>query len=83
MILGMPCVVAEVGGIPSLINEQEGILYAGGNVEALADAVLAMWQDEEQMLKLASNARKRALCNHDADSNYHTLMQIYAQICEE
>lgn len=83
MLLGMPCVAAEVGGIPSLINEQEGILYAGGNADALAEAVLAMWQDEEKMLKFASNARKRALCNHDTDSNYHTLMQIYAQICEE
>lgn len=83
MLLGMPCVAAAVGGIPSLMTDKEGILYEGGSEEALAEAVIAMWQDEEQMLKYASNARERALCNHDADTNYHTLMQIYEKICEE
>lgn len=77
MLLGVPCVAANVGGIPSLFSEKEGILFEGGNPNALADAVLTMWQDENRLHEYTSNARARALCNHDADANYHTLVQIY------
>lgn len=80
MLLGVPCVAAAVGGIPSLFSEKEGNLFEGGNVDALAEAVLGMWQDETRMQECTKNARARALCNHDADCNYHTLMQIYDKI---
>lgn len=77
MLLGVPCVAAAVGGIPSLFSEKEGILFEGGNADALADAVLKMWQDKEAEAAYGAAARKRAICNHDAESNYHTLLQIY------
>jgi len=80
MLLGVPCVAADVGGIPSLFSQKEGNLFEGGNVDALAEAVLSMWQDEAHMQECAKNARARALCNHDADCNYHTLMQIYEKM---
>lgn len=80
MLLGVPCVAAAVGGIPSLFSEKEGILFEGGNAEALSEAVLKMWGDKEAEDGYAAAARKRALCNHDADVNYHTLLQIYETI---
>ena len=80
MLLGVPCVAAAVGGIPSLLSEKEGILFEGGNPEALAQAVLRMWQDEVTQREHTRHARIRALCNHDADGNYHTLMRIYEKI---
>lgn len=83
MLLGVPCVAAEVGGIPSLFSEKEGKLFEGGNPDALADAVLSVWGDEAKMQECAKNARARALCNHDADCNYHTLMQIYNKISQD
>ncbi len=82
MLLGMPCVAADVGGIPSLFTKSEGILFEGGNPDALADAVTGMWENERRMVEYAHNARARALCNHDADCNYHTLLQIYGRICK-
>lgn len=80
MLLGVPCVAAKVGGIPSLFSEKEGILFEGGNPSALADAVIRMFDETERIDMYTENARKRALCNHDADSNYHTLLQIYDKI---
>lgn len=80
MLLGVPCAAARVGGIPSIFSEKEGILFEGGNTDSLADAVIAMWKDERRMNEYSHNARARALCNHDADSNYHTLVQIYNNI---
>ena len=80
MLLGVPCAAAAVGGIPSLFSEKEGILFEGGNADALSDAVLKMWQDKEAEAAYGAAARKRAICNHDADINYHTLLQIYETI---
>lgn len=82
MMLGVPCVTADVGGISSLFSEKEGILFEGGNATALAEAVKKMWDEEDRIETYAENAAKRALCNHDADKNYHTLMQIYEEIGE-
>ncbi len=83
MLLGVPCVAAAVGGIPSLFSKKEGILFEGGNADALAEAVLSMWEDVSRMVEYGKNARQRAICNHDADSNYHTLLEIYADICDK
>lgn len=80
MILGVPCVSAKVGGISSIFSEKEGIFYECGNTQELVDAVRKMWGDERLMLECSKNARARALCNHDADTNYHTLLQIYDRI---
>ena len=82
MLLRVPCVAAAVGGIPSMMSEQEGILYEGGSTEALVQAVLSMWEDETRRKECTANARRRALCNHDADTNYHTLLKIYTDICQ-
>lgn len=83
MILGVPCIAARVGGIPSLFGEDDGILFEGGNIEELTAAVKDMWSDEKRMKGFCRHARARALCNHDADVNYHTLVQMYYNIMQE
>ncbi len=77
MLLGMPCVAANVGGIPSLFTDgEDGILYTGG-AEKLADAVTGMWEEETQMLCYGKNARAHALKTHDKEKNYNRLLEIY------
>lgn len=83
MLLGVPCVAARVGGIPSLFSEKEGILFEGGNTSALADAVIRMFDETGKIDAYTENAGKRALCNHDAENNYHILLQIYNKICAD
>ena len=80
MLLGVPCIAAETGGIPSMFSEKEGILFKAGDVKALADAVKKMWKDDELQQQFSVNARKRALCNHDAEINYNTLLGIYREL---
>lgn len=107
MLLGMPCVSANVGGISSIfLSGEDGILYEGyrtpknsfdnecnhkiteesklqNNVEALASAVLEMWEDSEQRKKYCKNARNHALKNHDRETNYRRMTEIYAKIIGE
>lgn len=98
MMLGVPCVTAEVGGITSIFyNGQDGIAYPGyGSLEyadaadkesaqarVLAHAVLRMWSDEEKMKEYSENASAHATRTHDGQANYKRLLEIYEEIAKK
>jgi glycosyltransferase involved in cell wall biosynthesis len=104
MLLGMPCVSADVGGIPSIFTDgEDGILYEGyrhgqeiynnnrnektdaeDQLEVisrrLADAVLRIWGDSRRQREYCQNAREHAKKNHDRESNYRKMKEIYAKM---
>lgn len=80
MLLGVPCIAAAVGGIPSLFSDKDGILFPGSDSAALTEAILQMWKDPKQQARYSRHARTHALCNHDAEVNYHKLLKIYQNI---
>lgn len=99
MLLGMPCVTADVGGIPSLfIGDQDGKLFrgyrspeitfyqgeSGGSLEEiahnLAQAVLAVFRNEEQREAYCKNARRHASKIHDREENVTRVMEVYREI---
>lgn len=87
MLLGVPCVSALVGGVPTIFKDgQDGISYVTSGkgmeevVEALAGAVLKMWSDEKAMETYSNNARLHAKRTHDSEANYQRLVEIYADI---
>lgn len=97
MLLGMPCVAADVGGIRSIFTDgEDGILYPGfgdpvyadaADKEAaqagrLAGAVLELWSDRERMLRYAQSARAHARATHDGAENYRRLTEIYRSIAD-
>ena len=78
MLLGVPCVASNVGGIPSMmVGGQDGILFPSGNVEALADAIIEIFAQPEITKAYSRNAKKHAHENHDSDNNYSALMMMY------
>lgn len=82
MLLGCPVVASDTGGIPSMVAHGiEGILFEKGNIKALADAVMNIWEEEEQVKQMCENARKRARRTHNADDNYKRLIEIYQSLC--
>lgn len=80
MLLGVPCVAARVGGIPDLITEDEGILFADGDIDELANAIISQLKAEGDFAARLKKARGHANFNHDPEANYHTLLQIYNRI---
>ncbi len=97
MLLGVPCVTARCGGIPSIFTDgEDGIVYPayGASVyekeadkeqaqaERLAQAVMQMWSDEEKMSEYTKNARAHARITHDGQNNYERLVEIYRSIVE-
>ena len=98
MLLGVPCVTAEVGGITSIFyNGQDGIAYPGygspeyaeaedkesAQARVLAHAVLRMWSDEEKMREYSTNASAHAARTHDGQANYKRLLEIYEEIAKK
>ena len=81
MLLGMPVVSSEVGGIPGMLtHEKEGLLYPTGNIRALAEAVCRIFGEEEVACVLGERARERALKTHDAETNFNRLLEIYREL---
>lgn len=88
MLLGMPCVSARVGGLPSIFDEgRDGIMYGGNSLEekasGIAEGVIKLWSDDQMRAECCANARKHALQTHNPDNNYQRLIEIYSDIMSE
>lgn len=81
MLLGVPVVSSRVGGLESLLtDEQDGLFYAFSDEKELARRVMRVFENRELAEKLSENARLRALQNHDPQKNFARLMEIYQEI---
>lgn len=95
MLLGVPCVTAQVGGVASVFEDgADGIAYPGfgdsfyqgmtnpekAQAEELAKAVLRMWSKKEQMHGYTEHASQHAKRTHDGQLNYKRLIEIYKEI---
>lgn len=78
MILGLPSVAANVGGVSDLLRDgAEGFIYVPGDVDALAEDIQKVFSMEEKAETLGQAARAHALVTHDPETNLKTLIQIY------
>lgn len=84
MLLGMPVVSSDVGGISSLLTDKkEGLLYPCMDEDALAEAVCRMFGEDDFAVECAKRARERALKTHNSESNYSRLLEIYSTLLIE
>ncbi len=78
MLLGVPVIASNIGGIPSLITDnKDGLLFPKGNVEQLSSRIIELWDNEELQNRLSTNARVRAARTYNPDKNYERLLEIY------
>jgi glycosyltransferase involved in cell wall biosynthesis len=81
MVLGMPVISTNVGGISSLINDGvEGILVQEGEPYSMAGAVIELVNDYNFARSLGQNARKRATKRHYPPAIADRLIEIYEAI---
>lgn len=81
MLLGVPVVCANVGGVPSMVKDgKEGLLFEKGNAKQLAEAVIKIWDEDSLAEKLGKEAQIRAKKTHDREANVNRLMEIYHAI---
>ena len=81
MILGVPCVAANVGGIPDLLTDKvDGILYQYDADYMLAHYIIELFGNDELCVELSSNARKHAQETHSIATNVKSVLDIYSEI---
>lgn len=94
MLLGVPCVAADVGGIPSLFTPgQDGRGYEGWRSEKagmpkemerqaneIADAIRETWERPGETDEMCGNAVRRAASTYDGKRNLAALLEIYGEI---
>lgn len=84
MLLGVPAVVSNVGGVRSMCDDNiEVLMYQHDDYYMLASRIIELFQDEELQLNLSKKSKIRAINSHDSDKNYCKLTEIYSKLCEK
>lgn len=77
MLLGLPCVAANVGGVSSMMGQEEGILCDPVSPHQLAEGICRVFAMEDDAVQLGAAARSRAAKTHDPKKNLKDLLDIY------
>ena len=83
MLLGMPVISSDVGGVHNMLkNEEEGLLYKADDIHALAECICRVFstQGYPEAVKMGEHARAHALETHDGEKNSRRLLEIYHEI---
>lgn len=80
MLLGVPCVAADVGGVSNMLHPGEGYLYQSTAPYMLAGYIMEVFRQQDEAEKMGAQARAHALTTHDPEKNLRTLLAIYREI---
>jgi len=74
----LPSVVSDVGGLPEVVrNNETGYVVPAGDVEAFADKILILAEDESLRNKLGKAARERVESNYQWKINVDDMSKYY------
>jgi glycosyltransferase involved in cell wall biosynthesis len=81
MLVGLPCIAAHAGGIPSLVRDgEDGLLYHDRDAYMLADRIALLLADRPLATRLGAHARQTALARHDREQIARRMVEIYQQV---
>lgn len=81
MLLGVPSVAADVGGVTTMLEHgKEGLVYQSTAPYMLCDCIERIFTMGEEAGTLGENARAHALRTHDPEKNLSDLLTIYGQL---
>ena len=81
MAAGMCVTASAVGGIPQVVgNEECGLLLPAKNPNALANALIGLFKEEELRKRMGQKARERIRREYDIEKYIGKLMKFYEEI---
>lgn len=84
MAAGVPVVATEVGGVPEIAtHEENALLVAPGNAEAMARAILRLLTDAGLAKQLTANAAARIAERYTPESYQRALIGIYREVLDQ
>lgn len=85
MLLGLPCVASDVGGVASMLeHRKEGFLFQHNDPGMLAYYISKVFDSGSDIeATMSAHARARANINHSVKENVQSLHHIYREILQE
>lgn len=81
MLLGVPCVAADVGGVTDLMTmDKEGCIYPSSAPYMLAYWIDQVFRMEDRAEAMGQAARAHAAVTHDPEKNLTALLDIYESL---
>lgn len=81
MLLGVPCVAADVGGVADLMTRNtEGCIYPSTAPYLLAHWIGQIFEMGDRAQIMGQAAKAHASLTHDPDKNLRTLLEIYRSL---
>lgn len=82
MILSVPCIASNVGGISGIFTKDvDGLMFENADAEGLSDCIDKLFSDSALQVSLGANASVHAHKTHNQQVNFERLMEIYKIIC--
>ena len=83
MLLGAPCVAADVGGVTTMLESgKEGLVYQSTAPYMLAGCIKQVFTMEEKAETMGRAASNHARITHDPGKNLEDLLGIYREIAQ-
>ncbi len=80
-MIGTPSVVAPVGGVISIVSDNESsLLFPCGDHASLALQIGRIFDDDNLAVKISNNAREIARRRHDVQKVTDQYLSIYSEI---
>ena len=83
MLLGVPCVAADVGGVSNMLHPGQGYVYQSTAPYMLAHYITEVFRQQERAEKMGAQARLQARETHNPEKNMRDLLEIYRLIAGE
>ena len=84
MILGVPCIAADVGGVRNMaIDKREALIYPFDENYILPLYISTVFEDMGFTSKMTASAREHALKTHNREENNRVLLNIYYDIAQK
>ena len=81
MILGMPCIASDAGGVPSMLRDEiDGLLYPHTEIPALAERIEQLMSDPSLASSLGKSAREIAWERHDPSHIVELTLAMYQEV---
>jgi glycosyltransferase involved in cell wall biosynthesis len=82
MAAGLPIVTTDVGGLPSVIEDQVTGLIVPVDVQALGAALATLEADRPRAREMGARARVQALARFSSERMVDAYLELYAQACK-
>lgn len=83
MMLGVPCVASDVGGVSGMMkHEVEGYIYPFNEYYKMAYYIIEIFNKEAQIEEMGFKAARKARITHNPEINTKELLKIYHKVVQ-